>query len=65
MKTDVIMRKLEKSLPKISTLEKKLSMVCQGLSEETVAKYQLQYEVKNLYKEYIVVSGQLEQNLQK
>ena len=40
-------------------------MVCQGLSEETVAKYQLHYEVKNLYKEYIVVSGQLEQNLQK
>ena len=59
------MRKLEKSLPKISTLEKKLSMVCHGLSEETVAKYQLQYEVKNLYKEYIVVSGQLDQNLQK
>ena len=31
-------------------------MVCQGLSEKTVAKYQLQYEVKNWYKEYIVFS---------
>ena len=58
-KSTVVMRKLEKSLCKISRLEKNFSMVCQGLSEKTVAKYQLQYEVKNWYKEYIVASGQL------
>ena len=31
--------RLEQSLPKISTLENKLSMVCQALSEKIVAKF--------------------------
>ena len=31
--------RLEQSLPKISTLENELSMVCQALSEKIVAKF--------------------------
>ena len=57
--------KTEKVLAKISELENKLSIVCQALSEETTAKLELQHEVKPLYKEYTVVSGQLEKKVEK
>ena len=39
--------------------------MCQALSEETTAKLELQHEVKTLYKEYKVVSGQLEKKVEK
>ena len=57
--------KTEKLLAKISELENKLLIVCQTLSEETTAKLELQHEVKTLYKEYKVVSGQLEKEVEK
>ena len=39
--------------------------MCQALSEEATAKLELQHEVKTLYKEYKVVSGQLEKEVEK
>ena len=44
----------------MSKLENKLSTACQALSDETTAKLELQHELKILYKEYKVVSGQYE-----
>ena len=38
--------------------------MCQALSEEATAKLELQHEVKTLYKEYKVVSGQLEKKVE-
>ena len=55
--------KTEKLLAKISELENKLSIVYQVLSEETTAKLELQHEVKTLYKNYKVVSGQFERKV--
>ena len=37
--------------------------MCQAFSEETTVKLGLQHEVKSLYKQYKVVSGQLEKKL--
>ena len=52
--------KTEKLLAKMSKLENKLSTACQALSDETTAKLEPKHELKILYKEYKVVSGQYE-----
>ena len=49
----------------MSELENKLSIVFQALSEESTAKLELQHEVKTLYKEYEIVSGQLKKKVGK